>query len=293
MRFIFKTSIALYMFVLGFFPLAHAQILFGDHFDSHPEWDGRTTSVSGLTGETVGNWSTIWHSPQSDLNYGAVSSSFRNGTAGKGFQFKMSTNGGAAPSAAQESCIFAVSSLSQPTLFWGYWYKASKVDWGTGGKILKLTRFYPSAGSSGPSIIPEWYNYEMNVYYNGSNHFTGYRLNDTNWHSHIWEFQRGNNANDGVIRLWADGVLVWSDTAVNWGGTGTNFTFNAFPVMQGNMSGNYNGGDLYTYWDDFVFATTRVEVENFIGVTIGDSTPDTTIDTTAPNVPSGITIQIQ
>lgn len=50
---------------------------------------------------------------------------------------------------------------------------------------------------------------------------------------------------------------------------GTTLYFAYFPMLQGNLSGGYNGPQLFTYWDDYIWATTKAEVDLFLG-------PDTT-----------------
>ena len=152
-----------------------------------------------------------------------------------------------------------------------------------------MTRIY----SGNNSVIPGWYDgpNALKIFYNGSyKPATGqcYQLKDTNWHTYIWEFNRGSaTGTDGVIRLWVDNILVYEDAHVNWSDTGTVFKYDYFPVMQGNMSGNYNGGELYTYWDDYVWATTLGEVEAFLGVAVGQP------DTTPPAVPGGTKVQVR
>lgn len=259
MRTIVRITAFFLFFCLFFSVQSHALILFADNFENSTDWDGRINSVNLITSGSPGNWGTIWPS-QIDARHGEISAS--HGHTGKGFRFSLNNSGGS----TQESCLFGSTPISQPTLHWGYWFKASTINWGTASKTLKMTRFYPGPGPSGPSIIPEWKDGYMSIYYNTSiNQSTGYALPDTNWHSHIWQFERGNNANDGVIRFWVDGVLRYEKKDVNWNSTGTNFTFANFPTMQGNLSGDYNGGILYTYWDDYIWATTFAEVESFLG----------------------------
>lgn len=283
-----KVSLILSILILVFTTQSHAKILFADNFDNSTDWDGRINSISQITSTTVGHWANIWPSPQSDARHGEIAAA--HGHAGKGFRFSLESSGGS----TQESCLFGSATLSEPTLFWGYWFKVSNINWGTGGKTLKMARFYPSPGSSGQSIIPGFQEgpSTLKIYYDGQYRpYPGivYNLSDTNWHSYIWEFQRGNNSGDGIIRLWVDGTLIYQNTTVNWNGTGTNFTFNSFPMMQGNLSGNYTGGVLYTYWDNYIWATTLDEVKSFLGA--GSTTPPAS-DHTSPSSPSGINVQI-
>lgn len=266
-------------FLIIFFSLfslaenSRAAIIFSDDFNYSQDWDGRTDQVSVLTAMSPSNtWSGVWCNPQTNENYSAVSSSF--GYSGKGVKFHMENNGCGAPEVAQEACWFknaTQNTLQQPILFWGYRFRLSTTDLGNfAGKSLKLTRFYPTPDSSSPSIIPVisdsggWPN-PSGLQFNVAGNWIGYYIADTDWHTYIWEFDHGNNNNDdGVIRLWVDGDLKFEKLDVNWGGSGENFTYTAFPALQGNLSGNFDGGVLETFWDDYVWATTKEEIDGFL-----------------------------
>ncbi len=108
--------------------------------------------------------------------------------------------------------------------------------------------------------------------------FGGIYRPDNNWHKYLWEFtaQSSSSVADGAIRLWVDGVLVWERANVNWNNygtitSGTYFNYGLwanwyFFYIQGNLSRNYNGPTKYMYWDDYVIATTKAEVEDFLGM---------------------------
>lgn len=250
---------------------AWSTILFGDHFDGQ-EWNGQSQAVSAITTEHTGNWEVVRCSYQPSDSYSQISSAFRHGDSGGGYRFYMSIDGCDAPSIAQEACIFGYQNLSQPTLWWGYWMRISTTSWGAGNGTLKLTRFYPS---NGDSIIPGFYQNpsSIRVFYRGQYRDEVYNLTDTDWHKFVWEFQRGTGGSgDGVLRVWVDGVRKYENTSVEWGGTGTDFEYNLFPTMQGNINASFNGGNVWVDWDDFIFATTQAEVLEFLGEEEGAKT---------------------
>lgn len=278
---------------------SYATILFADNFDSQPNWDGRTANVSALTEEYIGKWTTLSYGNPNigDNNYPAISSSYgHNNTKGFAFFFTSSTG------STQYFNIQSNASFSQSTLYWGY---RMKIGFTLGaGQELKLTRFYATTGTSN-HVIPDLYNdggwpfpsgNQIGVWTNSGRLLTGY-FPDSNWHTYIWEFKRGTENNDGSIRLWVDGeeVTTWyqSNTTLNFGGEGTEFGRTGYwPNMSENLSGNYAGGNGHVYWDDFIFATTRGEVDNFLGISNNTSVINNS-DTTPPIAPSGVSIQIQ
>jgi hypothetical protein len=97
---------------------------------------------------------------------------------------------------------------------------------------------------------------------------TGYEIADTNWHTYILQLT-ANDSDNGIVRLWVDGTLEYENIAIDY--PGTTLSYDYFPMMQGNLSGGYNGEVLETYWDDYIWATTKAEVDSFLDA----SSPDT------------------
>lgn len=240
-------------------------VLFSDDFNQVSDWSGITDDVSLITSEETGQWDGIWCNTQSTDNYGSINDSFRYGASGKGFQFKMTANTCGAPASAQESCMFSNgASVSETTLFWGYRFKLNQTTWGTSSanKTLKLTRFYAGETSIIPGIVGDDHNLSVFPLDGGAYLDTGYDISDTSWHTYIFQFTAGDS-NDGIVRLWVDGTLEYENTAVDY--PGTSFHYDYFPMIQGNLSGGYNGDVLLTWWDDYVWATTKAEIESFMG----------------------------
>jgi len=169
---------------------------------------------------------------------------------------------------------YPATTATYPTSMWfGFWFKSSKAtSWGTGSSALKMLRAY----SGSESVIPGLSAGEWSFFYADTGHLTGYSLPDTNWHSYKIQLTGASteDGTDGVYRLWVAGVLQEEQTAVNWGGTSRNIirwndgAGQAIATLQGNLSGNYNGGAFTTCWDDFIIATTEAEIDAFVGADI-------------------------
>ena len=259
-------------FALSLFSCSSAEstVLFSDHFDGIT-WDGRTDDVSLITSESVGDWEYIWPSGQTDGRHGEIGAGYRHGSTGGGFAFFLENSGGV----TQESFLFGNdSSVSEPHIFLGYWLRLNDLEWGTGGRTLKLGRIYSGEKSVIPGIKDGPHDGQpgkLNIFYDLSyKPYPGqcYEIADTDWHAYVWEFKIVTPGQpDGVIRLWVDGELEYEDTAVNWNDTGTGFSYQFFPGMQGNLSAGYNGGNMRIDWDDFIYATTGEDVTDFLGIT--------------------------
>jgi hypothetical protein len=245
-------------------PAVSGVIIFADHFDDQPEGWTHTDPIADLTGETVGDWG--WRSSWGGIE---ISSAHRHGDTGKGCKFHIKTSSG-----TTQGCVMGAYETGEyPVLYWGYWYKISSMDWGTAGVNFKMTRFYTGDDSFVPDL-DRWSRYYWGyrrdgVYYRVNSNC---RIPDTNWHKYVWEFQLESNypsSDDGIIRIWMDDVLVHESTDMQWEGTVFKFkgegTGAASVYMQGNIAGDYNGPEKDVYWDDFIYATTRQEVEDFLG----------------------------
>lgn len=242
---------------------AESTVLFSDRFETTANWDGRTDAVSSINSESGGSWQTVWCATQSDESHAEISDAY--GYSGKGLRFTLSANGCGAPGVAQESCLFSnMSSVSESTLYWGFRFKYTG-DWGTSdsNKTLKMSRIYMGGTSIIPGIIGASQTVSVFPFDGGAYLSTGYNISDTNWHTYIFQFTAGT-LNDGIIRLWVDGSLEYENTTVNY--AASTISYEHFPMLQGNLSGGYNGTGLYTYWDDYIWATTKEEVDAFLGI---------------------------
>lgn len=257
-----------------------ADIIFSDDFEiSIADWDGRNDSLSLVDSESGGDWDTVWCSTQSDDCHAEISAAYGYGST-KGLRFTMTVNGCSAPNVAQEACFFGnMSSVSENTLYLGFRFKMSTTDWGTisSNKTLKMTRIYSGEKSIVPIITGDDHNLIIAGLGGLSGMDTGYDFTDTDWHTYVLQLTAGTSS-AGIIRLWVDGVLEFENTTVDYPATTLHFAY--FPMLQGNLSGGYNGPQLFTYWDDYIWATTKAEVDSFLG-----------FDASPPAVPSGLHIK--
>ena len=112
---------------------------------------------------------------------------------------------------------------------------------------------------------------------------------DGQWHTvvlHVYE-----HATDGVMELWRDGVKALEINKDSWNGTPCPQT--ALDTLPEETWYSYkfptyfNAGppkeDQAEYWDNFIIATTREEVEQYLGTYIADTNP--------PVAPSGLAVE--
>ncbi|ACM21306.1 fibronectin type III domain protein [Geotalea daltonii FRC-32] len=278
---------------------ANAAIIVADRFDMDHDWSGKTESdLKGITStDQNGNaWGGI------GANYPAViNEASRYGDAGRGLRFQL------APGSGKETIGCEMSGYPKapwqgPSQFIGYYSKVSdNTNWGTKGSTLKMLRFNMEKND----VIPELVGGAYSVFIGTSNVFNGIYRPDNNWHKYLWEFtaQSSSAAADGVIRLWVDDAVVWEKTDVKWNSYGTiahgthfdyGYTTNwYFFFLQGNLSATYNGPEKFMYWDNYIIATTKAEVESFIGTPAtaaakamtGGATVE---DNLAPDDPTGL-----
>ncbi|HBA84914.1 MAG TPA: hypothetical protein DCZ95_12540 [Verrucomicrobia bacterium] len=112
----------------------------------------------------------------------------------------------------------------------------------------------------------------------------GYNVPDTNWHTYIFQFTAGSS-NNGTIRLWVDGELIYENSTIDY--ASNTLSGDYFPLLQGNLSGGYNGPGLETYWDDYVWATTKAEVDSYMGEEFTPTCSDGTQNGTETGIDCG------
>lgn len=120
----------------------------------------------------------------------------------------------------------------------------------------------------------------------GKNTFSGWNsISDGNWHYFVWHF----NHSTGTLELFIDGVSAANtNVATAYPGTGWD---SAFGISFGGNITNGGGGvnEMWTKYDDIIIATTKTEVENFLGIGTQVTTPQ---DNISPASPSGVNVQI-
>ncbi len=273
---------------MAMFPFAAgAATIFSDHFDSTPDWSmsqsGAPQGWSGKLGQNRGG----------NYDVGYINATGRHGSSGKGFiQYWDKTTG---YSYAQDSWLMK-SNINIPGEFYlGYWFQHDPSwDWGSVSslKIMKIhfndnttwdiywTNFCAGCtdwrvpAGTGFSICTDEY---------GKNWYGSWNALGSNWHYFIWHVNHAT----GLLELTIDGVSVAKTSyATSFKGTGFDSVYGV------NFGGNItNGGggvnEMWTKYDDIIMATTRAEVESFLGI---GSTP--VQDTTPPAKPTGTSVKI-
>ncbi len=250
---------------------ANAAVIMADRFDMDHDWSGKVEAdLKGITSADPGGntWGGI------GVNYPAViNEASRLGDAGRGLRFQLAPGNGTETIGAEMSG-YPKTAWEGRSQFIGYYSKVSdNTNWGTKGKTLKMLRFNMEKND----VIPELIDGAYTVFIGTTNAFNGIYRPDNNWHKYLWEFtaQSSAGAADGAIRLWVDDALVWEKVDVKWNSYGTiaqgthfNYGYGTswyFFYIQGNLSRTYDGPEKFMYWDNFIVATTKEEVDNFIG----------------------------
>lgn len=250
---------------------ANAAVIVADRFDMDHDWSGKVeTDLKGITSTEAGNtWGGI------GVNYPvAINEASRFGDTGRGLRFQLAPGNGTETIGAEMSG-YPKTAWEGRSQFIGYYSKISdNTNWGTKGKTLKMLRFNMERNDVIPELIEGG---TYSVFIGTSNVFNGIYRPDNNWHKYLWEFTAQSNpgAADGAIRLWVDDALVWERVDVKWNSYGTisqgthfNYGYGTswyFFYIQGNLSRTYNGPEKFMYWDNYIIATTKEEVDSFIG----------------------------
>lgn len=266
-------TLVLTVFYIASVNPAHAEIIIADHFNMETDWSGNTgAAVKGITStDKRGNaWSSM------GVNFPVViDQASKFGDAGRGLRFQVAPGNGTTTIGC-EITGYPQKPWQGRAQYIGYRSRISDNDnWGTNSKVLKMLRF----NMENNDVIPELVGGAYSVFIGTKNAYTDIYRPDNNWHKYLWEFvaQSSPTAADGTIRLWVDDVVVWENTSVQWNSygniaNGTLFQYGQvapygwnFLYLQGNLSGDYNGPVKYLYWDDYVIATTKTEVDTFLG----------------------------
>lgn len=216
----------------------------------------------------------------------------------------------ATPSQGAAQDIWLIStSISFPLDYYiGYWFKIdANWDWGdvTSLKVIK-TNFADNSNTSWDINWTSSANYpNPSEYYvvDGSN-WTGAancgqtintdemirqgmgcwnHIADGQWHHFIWHM----NHAAGTLSLWIDGSDALQMQLIT-PPFGSPFSDGVNGLERWNFGGNISDGgggyaEMYTAYDDIIIATTRAEVESFLGV----GQPDTTAPNMSNPQPSG------
>ena len=270
----------LFMGLFFFFFCSEASIIWADHFDSEPDFVCTTTQepaaiLTGIEGGKHYEDCVCNHTPNTEIR---IESDLGHGTSGKGIRYRFDTSGD-----STQTCSLRIHDTeTYGHFFWGFWMKIPDQPIDGADANLKLTRFY----QGGDSIIPgiNLATGEFNLFWQGASrlgsstwpHVDLYTVADGEWHYYVQEFQIGQAGDGdgdyfdgtGIFRFWTDGQLILERTNIDWSTSAGNFSWAGDYLSEHleNLNGNFNAGVHDIYFDDVVWATTKEEVDEFLGI---------------------------
>lgn len=291
-----KKIIAPTILIVGLWcAIVNARVILSDNFDSQVDWNS-TTNTSPPT-------ESIWTSAI-QTNYGGslyvmyIDSTVRHGTSGKGLRQYWDYRDPAG--SAQDAWLYTadITWSSETQIYIGYWWKIDTnmltlIEEVDNLKVMKLQTasggtwdlgywksFSPYCCSPTGCYPPDGCSKILGTDQQGNKSFGCWTdVIDGEWHSFIW----GINFTTGELSLEIDGVDADNTPSCSTTIQGTNLVDDYFSIG-GNMVGSYQGyPEGYTAWDDIIVATTKAEVETFLG--IEGSTPPSTPST--PTIRNG------
>lgn len=262
-----------------------AELIWGDHFDQEPDFVCTSGGVNGLNAIDGGKDyedCSCDHTANTEIR---IEDGLGYGLSGKGLKYRFDNSGG-----STQTCQLRVRDAgTYEHLYWGFRLKIPDQPIGGNDASLKMSRFYADE-----SIIPginlasgEFYLFWQAASRLGWSSWPKVNLHtvpDSEWHSYVQEFSVGAISDgdsdffdgSGIYRLWADSTLVFERTNIDWG----NFNASSFSWPAGylsenveNLNGNYNGGVHDIHFDDVVWATTKQEVDAFLGTEVSNAFP--------------------
>lgn len=254
---------------------ASAEVYVGDHFDNQADYDG-----CGGGSLMPSPWGSYNYFEDRYCNHLFIGGDWgdAHGSTGKSLKLEWPQ---AMSAFGLDSWHVADNNLNE---FWfGFWWKHDAGwDWG-GDRIHKwvylpttnsgdriMLNYDHEGGKNGISIIPS----------DGQNYYATnipFDTTDGNWHYFViyLKHSSGTGLNDGQLRLWRDGVeAAWANTSTETTWDNTHIDFGSGSTWTSFMNFGYQsrpdwGPGNTSYYDDIVIASTRVEVEEFLG--LGDT----------------------
>lgn len=246
--------VVLFVWLLSAVPAA-ATIYTSDHFDNQPDWNGCTDPPKP--------WSSYgWNSGY--CNKVQIDDAWADAHGG-GKSVKISWS-----QAMQELGMMTWSAEGKNEVWIGYWWKHNK-GWNWGSEVQHKW-FYGPETNGGDRMMIKFEN-RHNAFWQGKvqmSNNVAFNTDDDQWHSVIIYLKHSTNGGkDGAIRLWWDGVeTTWSmlgsytsNTALNFGSGNTWTSFMNFGYQS---RPNWGAGNI-SYFDDIVVASTKQDVESFLG----------------------------
>lgn len=258
---------------VSFFYVSYAfgEVYISDHFDNQADWTGR---VDGKGVNPPEPWWNYGYYNSERIHISSIDDAHGSGKClWIEWPTSMTELGLMTPTTVAES---------KSTLWVGFWFRHNAGwDWG-GDKTYKW--FYgPQAGgdrwminfqSKHGTIIGDT-RLDSNI---------SFDTNDDQWHSFIIKMKHNTPYNyDGELRMWMDGIEVqWtivygtmtSNTKLMFNETGSVWD-SSFLVFGFQSRPDWGTGNR-SYFDDLIVASTREEVENFLGLLPSTPLPPST-----------------
>ena len=261
-----KKLVALGIVILLITPVSgYGQIYLSDHFDSRSDWDGCSDPPSP--------WNSYFYNQSKYCNKVKIDDAWNDAHGSTGKSVRISW-----PASMTEMGMEAAEAGGKSSLYIGYWWKHDS-GWNWGGDDTHKWIYFPEASgertmlsfNDGAICFFDGNSYSLCTTDHPNVNGSAWR-NDSTWHSYIIYASPANKD----IRIWYDGdELSWNGNNLN-----ANFGGSSFDSGGGNVlvfgyqaRPDWGSGNV-SYFDDTIVASTKGEVESFLGTTNGGGGDD-------------------
>jgi hypothetical protein len=241
---------------------ANATVYFSDHF---------STNWVYTAGDPPSPWDEYFCNP---CGSGQIADSL--GKTGMGLRYDWSTGIASYGIASPYSATAGLGAV-----YVGYWWRHSS-GWVWGPDNQDKWIYFPQVGGK-RNMLSHYGNAVCLFNRLGESSSYGYCstnlpdssqsawLNDTSWHSFVWYI----NPAGGTLQGWYDGTLITWSGSPQYNGT-------SFDSGDGNQfvfgyQSRDGWGNQSTYFDDVVIASTKAEVDSFLGIGTDSTAPVITV----------------
>jgi len=271
-----KKLVALGIVILLITPVSgYGRIYLSDHFDSQSDWDGCS--------DPPAPWDDYSYNQSKFCNRVKIDDAWNDahGSTGKSVRISWSAS-------MTELGMATDQAGGKSSLYIGFWWKHDS-GWNWGGDDTHKWIYFPEASGERTMLS---FNGGAICFFDGSSYSlcTTNHPNvngsawksDSTWHSYIIYASPANKD----LRIWYDG------DELNWNGNNLNADFGGNSFDSGGGGGkllhfgyqsrpDWGSGNV-SYFDDTIVASTKEEVESFLGTTNGDGEPVEPSDTGLP-----------
>lgn len=250
-----KSIIILYTLILLIIAVpASATVFISDHFDGQSDWNGCSDPPSP--------WTSYFYNEKWCNRVGIDDSWGDAHNSGKSVRILWAAS-------MMELGMEDAEAGGKSSLYIGFWYKHN-AGWDWGGDATQKWIYFPETGGnrtmvsfkSGSVCWFDGYSYSLCTTDHPSVTSSAW-LNDDSWHSYIIYTSPAG----GDLRIWRDG------TELNWNGDNLNINYGGSlfdsgggnKLLFGYQSRPDWGSGNISYFDDIIVASTKEEVENFLG----------------------------